>query len=203
MHHTSSHASGRAVLSYFKLCISRHKFFNYVWICSTPRLGSCIGVSCSLIAISKVLAWVDSFYYDNAVLRCGISDATNHVWCFPSVKVMLASRIIPFSLWSSSHEVSPGSIAISLNPMIDYVSNFGLLNSLFSTAWISAIPRLGFSLECLIYHVSVRSCKVLTNISFFILSSMTPYTSHTTFTTNQNWSGSSFPTPLNTATLLR
>ena len=27
---------------------------------------------------------------------------------------------------------------------------------------------------------------------------MTPYTSHTTFTTNQNWFGSSFPTSLNT-----
>ena len=39
---------------------------------------------------------------------------------------------------------------------------------------------------------------MLTNVSFFILSSVTPCDSHTTFTMNQNWSGSSFPTPLNT-----
>ena len=31
-----------------------------------------------------------------------------------------------------------------------------------------------------------------------MLSSVTPCASHITFTTNQNWSGSLFPTPLNT-----
>jgi len=31
---------------------------------------------------------------------------------------------------------------------------------------------------------------------------VTPYASHTTFITNQNWSGSSFPTPLNTGSFI-
>jgi len=40
------------------------------------------------------------------------------------------------------------------------------------------------------------------NLAFFILSSMTPYSSHKAFTTNQNWSGSSFSTPLNTGSFI-
>ena len=48
------------------------------------------------------------------------------------------------------------------------------------------------------YHVSARSYRALTNIAFFMLSSVTPCASHTSFTMNQNWFGSSFPTPLNT-----
>ena len=39
---------------------------------------------------------------------------------------------------------------------------------------------------------------MLTSVSFLILSSVTPCASHTTFTMNQNYSRSSFPTPLNT-----
>jgi len=46
--------------------------------------------------------------------------------------------------------------------------------------------------------MSARSYKVLTSIAFFILSFVTPCASHTAFTMNQNWYGSSFPTPLNT-----
>ena len=48
------------------------------------------------------------------------------------------------------------------------------------------------------YHVSSRSCKALTIVAFFILSSVTPYASHIAFTMNQKWSGSSFPNPFNT-----
>ena len=48
------------------------------------------------------------------------------------------------------------------------------------------------------YHISAQSYKVLTNVTFFILSFVTPCTSHTTFITIQNWSRSSFPTPMNT-----
>ena len=48
------------------------------------------------------------------------------------------------------------------------------------------------------YQVSAQSCIALTNVAFFILSSMTPCASHIAFTMNQNWYGSSFPTPLNT-----
>lgn len=47
------------------------------------------------------------------------------------------------------------------------------------------------------YQVSTRSCKVLTNAAFFIFSSMTPCAYHAAFITNQNWSRSSFPTPMN------
>jgi len=47
------------------------------------------------------------------------------------------------------------------------------------------------------YQVSARSFRALTNVAFFILSSMTPCASHTIVTTNQNWFGYSFPTPLN------
>jgi len=86
--------------------------------------------------------------------------------------------------------------------MIDYASDFGLINSLFSTTWISAILAFGLSLEFLMYQISVRSCRVLTNVTFFILSSMTPYASHTAFIMNQNWSRSSFPTPLNTGSFI-
>lgn len=91
---------------------------------------------------------------------------------------------------------------ISLNPMIDYVFNFGLLNSLFSVACISTIPAFGWSLECLIYHINVRSCSALTNVAFLMLSSMMPCASHTAVTLNQNWSESSFPTPLNIGILI-
>ena len=94
--------------------------------------------------------------------------------------------------------VLPRSIMISLNPIINCVSNFGLLNSLFSAAWISVILAFGLSLEFLMVNVSAWSCGTLTSVAFFMLSSMTPCASHTTFTTNQNWFGSSFPTPLNT-----
>ena len=48
------------------------------------------------------------------------------------------------------------------------------------------------------YHISALSCSVITRVGFFMLSSVTPCTSHTAFTTNQNWSRSLFPTPLNT-----
>ena len=87
--------------------------------------------------------------------------------------------------------------------MIDYVSDFGLLNSLFSIVWISMIPTFGWSLECLIYHVNAWSYSTLTSVSFLILQSMMPCASHAALTTNQNWSGSSFPTPLNTSSLIR
>ena len=86
--------------------------------------------------------------------------------------------------------------------MIDCVSNFGLLNSLFSAVWISAIPMFGWSLECLIYHINVRSYSFLTNVAFLILSSTMPCASHTALTMNQNWSRSSFPTPLITNSLI-
>lgn len=46
------------------------------------------------------------------------------------------------------------------------------------------------------YQVSVRSYKVVTNYAFFILSSVICCVVHTTFTTNQNCSGSSLPFPL-------
>ena len=52
------------------------------------------------------------------------------------------------------------------------------------------------------YHISARSCNVLTNIAFFILSPTNPCAPHTALTTNQNWSGSSFPTPLNTGNFI-
>lgn len=35
-----------------------------------------------------------------------------------------------------------------------------------------------------------------------MFSSVTPYASHTTFSMNENWSGSSFPTPLNTGNFI-
>lgn len=91
---------------------------------------------------------------------------------------------------------------ISLNPMIDYASDFDLLNSLFSAAWISVFPAFGLSLECLIYQVNAWSCKALTSVAFFILSFVTPCASRTTLTTNQNWSGSSFSKPLNTSNFI-
>ena len=115
---------------------------------------------------------------------------------------MLASWIVLFSLWSRSQGVLLGSIAISLNPMIDFISDFGWLNSLFNAIWISTIPAFWWSFECLIYHVSVWSCSTLTKVTFLMLSSVTPYASHTTLTMNQNWYASSFPTPLNIGNLI-
>ena len=154
MRHTSLRTSMCVVLSYFKLYISKHKFCSYAWICWTPRPESCIGVSCNLISISKASAWVESFCCDSAILKCGVSDTTNHARCYPSVNIMLASWIMLFSLWSRSQGVSLGSITISLNSIIDYVSDFGLLNYLFSTVWIFAIHAFGWSLECLMYNVN-------------------------------------------------
>ena len=82
--------------------------------------------------------------------------------------------------------------------MIDCASNLGLLNSLFSIASISATLTFRLSLEYLIYQVNVQSYKVLTSVTLFIWSSVTPCASHTTLTMNQNWSRSPFPKPLNT-----
>jgi len=52
------------------------------------------------------------------------------------------------------------------------------------------------------YQVNTRSYKALTNVAFFILSSVTPCASHIALSTNQNWSKSSFPTPLNTGNFI-
>lgn len=86
--------------------------------------------------------------------------------------------------------------------MIDYASDFSLLNYLFNAILISTTPAFGLSLEYLIYQVSVRSCRVMINVAFFILLSVTPYASHRTLITNQNWSRSSFPIPLNTGNFI-
>ena len=43
---------------------------------------------------------------------------------------------------------------------------------------------------------------MLTSVAFLILSFVTPWDSHTALTMNQNWSRSSFPTPLNTGSLI-
>jgi len=51
------------------------------------------------------------------------------------------------------------------------------------------------------YHISAQSFNVLTSVSFFTLSSVTPCTSHTDFT-KKNWSRSSFPTTLNTGNFI-
>ena len=146
--------------------------------------------------ISKASAWVVIFYCNSTLLKCGSSKATNQSWCCPSLKFMLASRIVHFSLWSSSQGFLLGCIAISLNPTIDYASDLGLLNSLFNVAWMSTTPSFGLSLEYLIYQVSTRYCRELSSVTFFIWSSVTPWASHKTLTTNQNWFGSSFPKPL-------
>ena len=202
MNHTSSCSSSRSALSCFKLCISKHRFCNCTWLCWNPNPGSCIRVSCNLITISNAWPWVECLCCDSAILKCSARDAINYAHYYAFVNVILASQIVLFSRWFRSQWISPRSNAISLNPMNDCVSDFGLLNSLFNAFCISAIPAFGWSWECLIYNVNARSCSALTNVAFLILSSVTPYASHTTLTTNQNWSGSSFPTPLNTSSLL-
>lgn len=77
-HDIFSRASGWTILSCFRLSISRHKFFNCAWIYWTPKLGSYIGVSCSLIVIYKSFAWVVNLYGNKMFLKCSVSDATNH-----------------------------------------------------------------------------------------------------------------------------
>ena len=114
---------------------------------------------------------------------------------------MLASQILLFNLWSRSHGVSPGNVAISLNLMSDYISDFGQPNYLFNASWIAAIPTFGWSLQYFIYHVNAQSYSALTRVAFLMLSSIMPCSSHTTFTTIQNWPSSSLPTPLNTGNL--
>jgi len=53
-------------------------------------------------------------------------------------------------------------------------------------------------LNVLSQHVILQSAEFF----FLILSSVTPYASHTTFIMNQNWSRSSLPTPLNTGNFI-
>ena len=149
------------------------------------------------MAIFKASTWEDVFCCDSAALKCGRSEATNHSWCRPYVRFLFASRIVHFSLWSNYQGVSPGCITISLNPTIDSASDLGLPNSLFSAFWMSATAACRLSFEYLIYQVSARSCGTLTNVTFFIWSFVTPWASHTSLTTNHNWSGSSFLKPLN------
>lgn len=47
------------------------------------------------------------------------------------------------------------------------------------------------------YQVIEKSYRALTSVAFFVLSYVAPYTSHIALTVNQNWSRSSFHTPLN------
>lgn len=184
IHHTSSRAFHCDGLFCFKLSISNHRFCSCVWICLTPNPVSCIRVSCNLMTISNTSAWVESFYCDSVVIRCSVKDATNHERCWASMSVILASCIVLFNHWSRSHGVSPGSIATSLNPMIDCVSNFGQINSLFNALWIFAILAFVWSLECLIYHVNVWSCSMHTNVAFLMSLYVTPCASYITLTTN-------------------
>jgi len=86
--------------------------------------------------------------------------------------------------------------------MIDCIFDFGLLNYLFSMVWISMIPKFGWLLECLMYHVNAQSYSILTSAAFLILSSMTPCAPHISLTPNQNWSISSFLTPFNTSSFI-
>ena len=81
-------------------------------------------------------------------------------------------------------------------------SDFSLLNSLINRIWISLIPVFGLSLECLMFQVRAQYCRALTSVAFFILSSINPYASHTNFTMNQDWSGSSFHNLLNTCNFI-
>lgn len=108
IHHTSSYTSGHGTLSFFKLCISKHRFCSCAWIYWTPNLGSCIGISCKLITISNSSAWVEIFGCDSAILRCDVRDATNQAQCFAYESVIFSSRIIIFGCRSRSHGVSPG-----------------------------------------------------------------------------------------------
>lgn len=139
---------------------------------------------------------------DSTILRSGVKDATNQAWCWASVSIMLASWIVLFSLWSRSQRVLPGSITISLNPIINCFSDFSWLNSLFNAFWISTRPALRWSLESLIYQVNAQSCSGLTKVAFLMLSSTTPCPSQTTLTMNQNYYGSSLPTTLNIGNLI-
>ena len=202
MHHTSSRTSSMGTFSCSRLCISKHIFCICISIYWTPYPWSYIQVSCNLIAISNASAWVEILCCDSIVLRCGIKDATNHAWCCASVSVMLASWIILFSISSRSQGVSLGSITISLNLMIDCISNFCWLNSFFSASQISAILALGWLLECLIYQINAQFFSALTKVAFLILLSVTSCASHTTLTMDQNCSGSSLPTPLNIGNLI-
>ena len=52
------------------------------------------------------------------------------------------------------------------------------------------------------YDFNAHSCSVLTNVALLILSFVSPCASHTTLTMNQNWSRSSFCTPLNIGSLI-
>ena len=131
-HQTSLCTSNWAALSFFRLWNSRQRFCNSVWIYWTPKVAPWIGVSCNIITISRAFALVPIFCCDKETLRWGKSEATNHSWCCPSIRFMLASQILHFNLWSSSQGVSPSFIMISLNPTIDCASDLGILNSLFN-----------------------------------------------------------------------
>lgn len=116
-------------------------------------------------------------------------------------KIHISFANYALQIWSNSQGVPPVSIVISLNPMIDCASEFSLLNSLFNIVWISAIPPFELSLKFLIYQPSARYCRVLMNVTFIMLSSITPWASHIAFIMNQNYFVSSFPTPLLLAAL--
>lgn len=147
--------------------------------------------------ISKASTWVVIFSCDNATVKCGRREATNHSRSCPSVKFILASSILHFNLWSNSHGVLPNYIAISLNPTIDCASYLGLMNSLFRVVWMKVTTTCRLSFEYLMYQVSGWSYKVVINVTSFMRSPIMPWASHTALTTNQNFSKSSFPKPLN------
>jgi len=85
---------------------------------------------------------------------------------------------------------------ISLNPMIDCDLDLGLPNYLFIAVWVSANDASGLSVQYLICHVSVQSCRAVTDCAFFIWSYVIFCAVHTAFATNENGFGSSLPKPL-------
>lgn len=87
---------------------------------------------------------------------------------------------------------------ISLNQITNCESDLGLLNSLLKSILISASDARGLSVKYLMYQVSMRSWREVTNCAFFILSSIIYCEVHTMFTTNHNCSNSSLHIPLNT-----
>lgn len=115
---------------------------------------------------------------------------------------ILTSRITHLNLWSNSQCVSSTLIVISLNPNTDCESDLGLLNYLLKETLVSTSVSTGWLEQYLIYHVSVRSCKVVTNWAFFIFSLVICCAVHKTFATNQNWSVSSLPIPLKTGNII-
>lgn len=114
----------------------------------------------------------------------------------------LTCLINTLNRWSNSHTYSVADCLISFNTMMHCDSDLDFLNFHTNAFLISSIEAVELDTKYFVYHASALSHSVMTRRAFFTSSSVIYLTFYTASATNQNWSGSSDPSPLKIGTLM-